>query len=278
MSRLRTLVCGLAVAAFVVAGSILGPAATAQAALGHDDLVAATLATRMASADAYAATRPGTVGIVVLDRTTGALVANRYADTPVWTASTIKLAMATDLLRRARANTITLSAADRADLHAMLHSSDDGAADRLWFAYSGADHRTFNRDFAAFGMTALAPQRGFSSVYPYWGFQKDTPRDLARLVDFVLTRPAAADRARLVAEMRGVAPDQQWGIRSLPGALAPGNKDGWSDEQGGSVINTIGFAGTGARFVIAIMNSLNGQGGQAAGRVTVTRVAGLLMT
>ena len=33
----------------------------------------------------------------------------------------------------------------------MLHSSDDDAADSLWFSYAGADHMAFNNDFPATG-------------------------------------------------------------------------------------------------------------------------------
>jgi len=61
---------------------------------------------------------------------------------PGWTASTVKLAIAADLLRRDRAQQITLSAADRHDLATMLNFSDNAATDRLWKAY-GDDARTF---------------------------------------------------------------------------------------------------------------------------------------
>ncbi|MGC4935338.1 tat pathway signal sequence [Gordonia sp. DT30] len=269
----RSLIRSLCAAVLASAAVVSLGSTQAHAAPGDDAVIAATLPARLAAADAYAASRPGGTGVVVLDRTTGTVYADGRADTPVWTASTIKLAMATDLLNRQRSGAITLSAADRADIHAMLHSSDDAAADRLWFAYSGTDHQAFNRDFRAFGMTALQPQRGFSSYYPYWGFQKDTPRDMARLVDYVLTRTAPDDRRYLVGEMRGVAADQQWGILSAPANRLPGNKNGWSDERGGSVMNSVGFAGEGQRFVVAIMNDLAGQGGQAQGKATVSQVA-----
>lgn len=256
-----------------ISASLVAPAVHAQATTPSDDVVAATLPARLAAASAYAATRPGTTGIVITDRRTGITLVNNYADTPVWTASTIKLGIAEDLLQRNRSGAIHLTPADRAEMHRMLNSSDDAATDQLWFRYAGADHEAFNRDLRGFGMTVLAPQRGFTNFYPYWGFQKDTPRDLANLVGYVLERAPAADRDYLVGEMRGVAADQRWGILALPGSLRPGNKNGWSDEQGGSVINTIGFAGDNQRFIVSIMNSLRGQGNQDDGRVTVSQVA-----
>ena len=56
-------------------------------------LARADLQARIAAADSYLATRPGVVGYVLRDRTTGARYANANADTMIWTASTIKLAM-----------------------------------------------------------------------------------------------------------------------------------------------------------------------------------------
>lgn len=169
-SRLRRPATGLiAIGASIAA--VLGVGLTptlAQASPLPDDAIAATLPARLAEASSYAAGRPGTTGIVITDRRTGIILTNDRADTPVWTASTIKLAIATDLLRRDRTGAIHLSSNDRALMHRMLHSSDDAATDALWFAYAGRDHQTFNRDFRAFGMTSLAPQRSFSAFYPYW--------------------------------------------------------------------------------------------------------------
>lgn len=90
---------------------------------------------RVALADAYLAERPGTVGYVLRDRQTGYVHRNAHAADPVWTASTIKLAMVDDLLVRNRSGAIALTAADRQLMAAMLHSSDDTAADTLWSRY-----------------------------------------------------------------------------------------------------------------------------------------------
>ncbi len=232
---------------------------------------------RIAAAEHYLATRPGTVGYVLRDRVGGALYRNPHADDPVWTASTIKLAMVVDLLRRDRAGAIALTADDRTLMAAMLHSSDDDAADTLWARYSGADHRAFNDDFPGYGLTDLAPQQGFSTVFPYWGFQKATPDDLDRLMNYTLTRLDAEDTASIVTQMQHVDADQQWGVWGAGAAMAPGNKDGWSLEQGGWVINSVGFAGAGQRYTLAVMNALGGEGGYDDGVATTTRLAELLL-
>jgi hypothetical protein len=231
---------------------------------------------RFAAVRAYLRTRPGVVGVVVHDRQTGAVWRNDNADTPVWTASTIKLALAMDLFQRDRTGAIRLSTGDRALIHAMLHSSDDNAADTLWFRYAGADHMTFNRDFAGFGMTSLRPQRGFSEFYPYWGFQQCTADDLSHLIDYALTNLPRSVRDNIVDELRTVAPDQQWGVWDAGPAARPGNKDGWSLEQGGWVVNTVGFVGPAERYTVAVMNGLRGQGGYDEGRATDGHVAQLL--
>ena len=62
------------------------------------------------------------------------------------------------------------------------------------------------------------------------------------------------------------------------GAVArPGNKNGWSLERGGWVVNSVGFAGPGARYTLAIINSLRGAGGYPQGAAATTWVAALLL-
>ncbi len=235
------------------------------------------LQSRVAAADAYLATRPGTVGYVLRDRKTGATYRNSHASDLVWTASTIKLAMVVDLLTRQRAGTVSLTESDRSLMAAMLHSSDDDAADALWARYGGRDHQAFNADFPRYGMTDLTPQRGFSSTFPYWGFQKSTANDLDRLINYVLTALDPGDTAAIVDALQHVAPNQQWGVWGAGPSMTPGNKDGWSLEQGGWVVNSVGFAGGGQRYTLAVMNSLGGAGGFDDGAATTTRLSQLLL-
>ena len=235
------------------------------------------LQNRVVAADAYLATRPGSVGYVLRDRKTGATYRNSHAGELVWTASTIKLAMVVDLLTRQRAGMVTLSDSDRKLMAAMMHSSDDDATDTLWARYGGPDHQAFNAAFPRYGMTDLQPQRGFSSIYPYWGFQKSTANDLDRLIDYTLTNLQPAETAAIVYELQNVATNQQWGVWGAGPAMAPGNKDGWSLEQGGWVVNSVGFAGPGQRYTLAVMNSLGGAGGYDDGVATTTRLSQVLL-
>jgi hypothetical protein len=230
--------------------------------------------TRFAAAQSYIATRPGTVGIVIRDRTTGAIYRNPNAGTLVWTASTTKLAMTADLFEHSRDGSITLSAQDRTDIAAMLHSSDDDAADELWFKYGASFYQ--DRFTSAYGMASLTPIVGYSYGKPYWGFEKCTPDDLDHLIQYVLGSLNPADTAYIVDQLRNVDPVQQWGVWGAGPAAQPGNKDGWSEEDTGWVINSVGFVGPNARYTMAIMNSLNGNGGYDEGTETVSQVAQLI--
>jgi hypothetical protein len=59
--------------------------------------------------------------------------------------------------------------------------------------------------------------------------------------------------------------------------LAPGNKDGWSQEDTGWVINSVGFAGAQQRYTLAVMNDLGSAGGYDDGVATTTHLAELLL-
>ncbi|WP_434449825.1 tat pathway signal sequence [Lentzea sp. E54] len=224
---------------------------------------------RLKAAQDYAETRPGTVGFVLRDRKSGAIWRNDHAADLTWTASTIKLAMVVNLLERHRAGKIRLSNDDRRLMTAMLHSSDDDAADTLWQRYGPT---TFNAAFGKYGMTELVPQRGYASSFPYWGFEKCTANDLDRLINYVLDTVPAEDRAYIVGQMRSVGPAQQWGVWGPDSGV----KNGWSEEDGGWVMNSVGFVGPDERYTLAIMNDLRGEGGYDEGRATDTEITRIL--
>lgn len=260
--------------AALVAALLTGPALpTARA----ECTAACDAQQRVAAADAYLSTRPGSVGYVLRDRKTGAVYRNSHAGDMVWTASTIKLGMVVDLFARQSAGLLRLTDNDIALMGKMLHTSDNDAADTLWTRYGGPDHTIFNNDFPHFGMTRVQPQRGFGDMFPYWGFQKSTTDDLDQMVNYMLTRLRPNETAWIVGAMQNVDPIQQWGVWGAGPNMAPGNKDGWSDEQGGWVTNTVGFAGPGQRFTLAVMNALNGAGGNADGQATTTRLSQILL-
>ncbi|MDT7557614.1 MAG: hypothetical protein QOI68_2084 [Pseudonocardiales bacterium] len=235
---------------------------------------------RFAAASAYVARSGGGHGYlsaVFTDRRTGLSWRVGPARQPGWTASTIKLAIATDLVERGRAGAITLTAADRHDMDAMLANSDEPASNRLWAKYG--DDAMLARFRERFGMPGVRFVPGFSTR-AYWGFVKCTSDDLAALVRHILTVTDPADRGYLVAAMRAVAPNQRWGVWAAGAGNQPGNKDGWSFESDSYgkhwVADSVGFAGPGERYVVAVMYQVDPRGTLADGVHAVSDLVALL--
>ena len=86
----------------------------------------------------------------------------------------------------------------------------------------------------------------------------------------------------LVYQLQHVsALDQQWGVWGAGSASQPGNKDGWEYSAGTWITNTVGFAGPGQRYTLAIMYNLRGYGGHSDvgfdyGTNELTQIASLL--
>jgi len=228
---------------------------------------------RIAEVERYLKHRPGMIGIVLRDRSTGAVWRNRYAGSQIYMASTSKLAMAVTLLLQNQAGVIHLTPADRAVMYQMLHVSSDNAADDLWFKYGASFYTSY---FPRIGLTGAQylPQAGVTG--PYWGEMTCTAEDESRVINYVLDRLPAPLRGYLVYQLRHVAPVQHFGVWGAGPASQPGNKDGWSVEKPGWIIDSTGFAGPGERYTLAMMNSLDGEGGYQAGTETVTQVAAIL--
>ncbi|WP_187683487.1 tat pathway signal sequence [Nocardia wallacei] len=266
-----------AVAAVLIAGAPVLQPGPASALPAHQSCAGdCNIAGRIAAVDAYLAGRPGTTGYVVRDRVTGHVYSNGNADSLFWTASTIKLAIAEDVLNRARVGALVFTPEDRNQLESMLATSNDGAADYLWNKYSGPDRMAFVNAFRANGMTSLTPQPTGGHPFPDWGFLQCSPADLDRVMNNTLDHMHPDDRAYLVDRMRKVDTNQHWGVWGAGADMQPGLKNGWSDEQGGWVVNSVGFAGPDERYTLAIMNDVAGQGGYTDGEQTTTHVAELL--
>jgi hypothetical protein len=228
---------------------------------------------RIAAVERYLKHRPGMIGIVLRDRSTGAVWRNKYANSQIYMASTSKLAMAVTLLLQNQAGVIHLSPTDRAVMYQMLHVSSDSAADDLWFKYGAPFYTSF---FPRIGLAnaQYLPQAGVTG--PYWGEMTCTADDESHVINYVLDRLPAPLRNYLVDQLRHVAAVQHFGVWGAGPANQPGNKDGWSIEKPGWIIDSVGFAGPGERYTLAMMNSLEGEGGYHAGTDTVTQVAAIL--
>jgi predicted small lipoprotein YifL len=205
-----------------------------------------------ARAAAFVKQQPGTFGIVVRDRQTGAVWKAGNTTATTWTASTIKLAIAADLLERHRQGGIALDGTDRANLDKALISSDNDAATALWNRYDGAG--MLGRFQQRFGMRTLTVVSGYDT---FWRHLRCSAEDLQALMTYVLDKLDPADRAYLVKTLRNVASNQRWGVWAAGSERSPGNKDGWAQKPVNGrtvwVTHTVGFAGAGERYVVAAM-------------------------
>jgi hypothetical protein len=218
----------------------------------------------------YLAGRPGTIGIVLHDRQTGATWRNGAAYTDFPAASTIKLAIVTDLLLRNGAGTLQLSGQDWNLIHSALHESSDPAADALWKAYEDS---SFLQRIQGFGMYSAYFTTG---AVPYWGFMYCSPSALDRLMNYVLDSIPAGARLYITRQMQSVAPIQQWGVWGAGAQNQPGTKDGWENDSGTWITDTVGFAGPGARYTLAIMYDTAGSTGFHYGATTLSQISSLL--
>ncbi len=237
---------------------------------------------RIAAVQKYLAGAPGSIGILLDDRATGAIWHNANATTKYPAASTMKLAMITDLLLRNRpgAGRIHLTATDRKEINGALYTSNDIDATDLWDKY---ENGSFLQRIRAFGMTGAE----FTGSPPSWGFMYCSAQDLDDLINYVLSsKTPAGIRDYLVYRLRHVSPiDQQWGVWGAGPENRPGNKDGWEQSPAlGTywwIINTVGFAVPGPEFTLAIMYNLynyggNGDAGFYYGVNKLTQIASIL--
>jgi len=255
------------------AGAGAAPSPTAPSCPAAPAKFSCTMRARIAAVQAYLRHRPGVVGVVLRDRDTGAVWENAHAHTRIYMASTSKLAMAVTLLMQNQAGVIHLSNADWAVLHDMLHVSSDTAADTLWFRFGAPFYTGY---FPRIGLATARYVAAPGITPPYWGEMLCSAADLSRVIGYVLGDMPAPLRHYLITTLSHVATDQHFGVWGAGSSNHPGNKDGWSVEQPGWIINSVGFAGPGQRYTLAMMNSLNGHGGYHAGTDTLTQVAALL--
>lgn len=224
---------------------------------------------RFAQVERYVRDRPGVIGIEVHDRLTGAVWSSVNANIYIWTASSIKLAIAVNLMQRNRSGEIALSEDDWESMLHMLTESDNDATDYLWSTYGQLPSEAYQD----YGLVDVLPADDEVGV---WGSELATPTAMAGLVDYALANLDPADADWLVEALSSVIDDQRWGVLDLDAKARAGAKNGWDEESTGWVVNSIGFVGPRERYSVAIMNDLGEDGDFDDGVQTVSRVAELL--
>lgn len=207
---------------------------------------------RFQAAAALAQQAKGHLAVMVHDRRSATDWQAGDITYATWAVSTVKLAIAANLLERSRSGEIKLDTASRQAIADMLERSSDLATNLLWTKF-GKDAFVpwFQQQY---GMTGLQ----FANRVPHnWDKLRCTPPDLIHLMSFILDQANPVDRDYLVAEMRRVTDLQHWGVWAAGAAGNPGVKNGWALETDGGVkhwvTHSMGFVGPDQQYEVAIM-------------------------
>lgn len=197
---------------------------------------------------------PGSrVGLTVYDRATGRTVAEHDPGGRFYTASVVKLAIATRVLRTAGWRPPP-PGPERERLVRMLAASDDPVASVLWSRYGGP--AVVHRTAAEAGLRGTTPPADPAE----WELTVTTPRDLRILYTYVtdeIPDPAAdlvlgALSGAWTTAADGI--DQSFGIPSALRNTETAVKQGWMRVDGELVLHTTGLVGADHRYVVVLLS------------------------
>jgi hypothetical protein len=229
---------------------------------------------RFADASRWAAGRAGIAGFTLIDTASGASRSNDEGGAALRTASIVKVIIGMRLFARAEAQKRGLTAAEQSDLAAMIRSSDNDAASRLWGSLGGPAVITWVRQATGVRNTHAPGNPGS------WGFTTTTARDMATILQALVRakgiRPSSRDA--LLREMRSVIPSQRWGIGPAVHRSNPAVKNGWYPDTDAPVwrVHCTGIAdhaGRSNRWVIAVTTRYPAELGMAYGQETCSGIA-----
>jgi hypothetical protein len=240
---------------------------------GYEETVDAP-ADRIAEASRYAAGRQGTAGFALIDTTTGKVHSNSAGGVAMRTASIVKVIIGMRLFAVAAQQKRGLTADEQSNLSAMIRSSDNDAASRLWAALGGPAVITWVRKVT--GVRNTAPPANA----PSWGFTTTTARDFAVILNALVHAKGvtAAHRDALLKEMRLVIPSQRWGVGIAVHRSTAAVKNGWYPDTDAPVWRVLctGVADQGGRpnrWVVVVTTRYPANLGMPYGQETCSGIA-----
>jgi hypothetical protein len=222
---------------------------------------------------------PGiTLGVAVMDLTTGELATGKNGEREFMAASLTKLLLAVDVLDRHRAEGRPLDPGDVDLITRSLAASDDNAMNVLWGQQDGAN-----------GIERVAKRLGLSASIDadsadQWGDTTLTATDLATVYRHVLQGMAPEDAAVIVNALSAVTPAATDGFGQHYGVLHQGAsprhyaKQAWVEyAPAGYLLHSAGVTyddRTGHAYAIALLSIQPHTGAQAArDRLSATAAA-----
>jgi beta-lactamase class A len=121
-----------------------------------------------------------TVGVAVLDLTTGELVRDGNGGREFFSASLAKLIVVVDMLDRRRSSGLVIPKSDLDLISRALRASDDGAMNALWGTYGGP--AAIDRVADRLGLTGTEPPDDVTQ----WGETEITAVDFTKLYQHIL--------------------------------------------------------------------------------------------
>lgn len=262
LDRRRVLVGGAAGLGLGALGVVAPPTASAA---GID-----TRAALAGALDRYAATRVGTIGLVLYDNRSHRFFA--WRPLTLQSYSTIKVLILVAMLRRAQNRGVSLTSTQKSLASRMIRHSDNGATDTL-LAQVGVSTCQVVADHLGLAKTVV---RGGSSGW--WGHSTTTTGDLTKLMNqLVVGTYLTSGRRDYVRDlMATVTSSQRWGLGDpLPDGVHVEQKNGWGPMATGYRLNSFGHvSGHGRNHQLAILSK--SPNGFSYGRTTINRVSRLV--
>lgn len=215
-----------------------------------------------ASFDAYAATLPGTVGLAFAPVGGERVVAlGQWTGGVAWSTSKVPVAIAA--LRAAPEAAKTYVAAS-------ITYSDNAASERLWSllgppAAAAAAVEAVLRE-GGDTITRVQSQR----VRPEFTAFGQTEWSSTQQALFTAHLPFIETGPDLMALMRSLVPEQQWGLARFPGAVTKG---GWGpDREGAHLVRQMGVVPNGSGRTAVVLGALPKSGTFADGIALLDRL------
>jgi hypothetical protein len=232
---------------------------------------AQTTLVRQVESAVLGASKGADIGFEVFDRdlgTSGDVMASSNADTPIYTASVVKLLIAIDALHRAG---WAPSTSTRNEITHMLEGSNDGDASDFWDRDGG--NAIVTRMVGLIGLKhTLLP-----TVTGQWGMAKMSASDVVATYQFIAYDMPAASSTLIMNALynaKKTADDgfpQYFGIPDgLPATATWWIKQGWMILNSAVVLNTTGVVGTDNRYIVVLLTSQSAYTTYAKGRNAVT--------
>lgn len=217
--------------------------------------------------------------VAVYDRANHELVLGRYADTPIMSASVVKLFVIADLLHEQEQGRIAFDTDDRERIRRALSGSDDEAMDDLWAKFDGMHALSQIIGLAGLRDTSLPTDSD------QWGESMISARDTVAVYRYVLTSLDPADRDFVLSALSqpthyGLADgfDQDFGF--LAAGVRPlhvAAKQGWLGYIPYHLLHTTALLGSREQYVAVILSRQSDDASYPDASANVTAAASDLL-